>query len=292
MAKKTIFLKCLLTGFIYALLTCIVQVPIGSALCSIFDTPKDPMVTPDMVPPLLFSLFIVGAVMAFFYYLYGYLFADTSKWKQGMKFGMFVFLSNYAPQVFFLDATKGIRALITGGFAVIQIELFDFIILIGTVLLMVRYMPYRANEEKSNNKISWWKCFACGGVYALSVFLFYEIILPLFGFENMASGLNVSSDNIIFFYSVLLSGFVLTGILVSYYAHRVTAISKRGHFIIAYGALIWCTFDLTMIPLGFGMLETVLFIIISMIGFVTIRATYNLKRNMKADFVAHKNVSV
>lgn len=275
-AKKTIFLKCLLTGFIYALLTCIVQVPIGSALCSIFDIPKDPMVTPDMVPPLLFSLFIVGVVMAFFYYLYGYLFADTSKWKQGMKFGMFVFFSNYAPQVFFLDATKGIKALITGGFPVIQIELFDFIILIGTVLLMVSYMPYRANEEKSDNRVSWWKCLVYGGIYALSIFLFYEIILPLFGFENIASGLNVSNDNLAFFYSVMLSGFVLTGALVSYYTHKIADVSTQGRFFIAYGAFIWCTFALTMIPLGFGIFTTILFIIISMIAFTATRAVYSM----------------
>lgn len=275
-SKENYFFKCLLTGFIYALLTCIVQVPIGSALCSIFDIPKDPMVTPDMVPPLLFSLFVVGVVMAFFYYLYGYLFADTSKWKQGMKFGMFLFLSNYAPQVFFLDATKGIKALITGGFPVIQIELFDFIILIGTVLLMVRYMPYRTNEEKSNQRTSWWKYFACGGVYAVSMFLIYEIILPLLGFKNMAYGLNVSNDNIIFFYGVMLVGFVLTGILVSYYAHKVADVHKRGSFFIAYGALIWCTFDLTMIPLGFGVFETISFIIISMIAFTTTRAVYSI----------------
>lgn len=275
-AKKTIFLKCLLTGFIYALLTCIVQVPIGSALCSIFDIPKDPMVTPDMVPPLLFSLFIVGVVMAFFYYLYGYLFADTSKWKQGMKFGMFVFFSNYAPQVFFLDATKGIKALITGGFPVIQIELFDFIILIGTVLLMVSYMPYRANEEKSDNRVSWWKCLVYGGIYALSIFLFYEIILPLFGFENIASGLNVSNDNLAFFYSVMLSGFVLTGALVSYYTHKIADVSKQGRFFIAYGAFIWCTFALTMIPLDFGIFTTILFIIISMIAFTATRAVYSM----------------
>ncbi len=272
--KRTIFLKGLLTGLIYALLTCIVQVPIGNALCLLFTLPKDPMITSDMVPPLLLSLFVVGVVMAFFYYLYGYLFASTSKWKQGMKFGMFVFLSNYAPQVFFLDATKGLKALITGGFPVIQIELFDFIILIGTVLLMVRYMPYRSNEEKSNNRISWWKCFVCGGVFAISIFLFYEIILPLFGFANMATGLKVSSDNILFFYSVMLAGFVLTGVLVSCYAHKIEDIRKRGRFFIAYGALIWCTFALTMIPLGFGVLTTILFIIISLIAFIATRIVY------------------
>ena len=151
--KKTIFFKSLLTGFIYALLTCIVQVPIGNALCLLLGNQPDQAITSEMVPPLLCSLFIVGVIMALFYYLYGYLFESTSKLKQGIKFAMFVLLSNYIPQVFFLDATKGIKALITGGFAVIQVELFDLLILIGTALLMVRYMPYRKNEEKSNNRI-------------------------------------------------------------------------------------------------------------------------------------------
>lgn len=274
--KKIILLKSLLTGFIYAFITCIVQVPVGSAVCRLLKVPTDPMVTPEMVSPLLLSLFIVGIVMALFYYLYGYLFEATAKWKQGMKFGMFVFLSNYAPQVFFLDATKGLKALLTGGFPVIQIELFDFIILICTALLMVRYMPYQNSKEKSSTKASWCKCLLCGGVFALFVFLFYEIILPLFGFENMASGLGVSSNNIIFFYSILLGGFVLTGFLVACYASKVANTNKQGSFITAFGALIWCTFSLTMIPLGFGVLTTALFIAISMLAFTATKLLYNL----------------
>ena len=43
-----------------------------------------------------------------------------------MKFALFIYFSNYMPQVFFLDAGNGWRALINGGFPVIQVELFDF----------------------------------------------------------------------------------------------------------------------------------------------------------------------
>ncbi len=274
--KKTIFLKSILTGFIYALITCIVQVPVGSALCLLMGTHPDQTITSDMVPPLLFSLFIVGAVMAFFYYLYGYLFESASKWKQGIRFGVFLGLSNYIPQVFFLDATKGIKALITGGFPVIQVELFDLIIIIATSLLMVRYMPYRSTEKKADNKTSWWKCLVCGGVFAICIYLFYEIILPVLGFSSMAEGLKVSGEHILFFYCVLLAGFVLTGITVSCYAYKIADVRKRVRFFIAYGALIWCTFDLTMIPLGFGVLTTILFMIISLIAFIATGFVYKL----------------
>lgn len=277
-AKKTILLKCLLTGLIYAILTCIVQVPIANVFLLIFNIQPDQMITSDKVPPLLFSLFIVGVAMAFFYYLYGYLFEATAKWKQGIKFGMFALLSNYIPQVFFLDATKGIQPLITGGFSVIQVELFDLLILIGTALIMVRYMPYINNEEKSNDRISWWKSFVCGVVFAVCIFLLYEIILPLLGVSSIASGLGVSSNNMLFFYNVLLGGFVLTGVLVSFYAHKIADISKRGNFFIAYGILIWCVFALTMIPLGFGVSATILFIAISLIAFTATRIIYYLFR--------------
>lgn len=276
MTRRTIFLKSLLTGFIYALITCIVQVHVGSALCWLLGVEPDSSIPSESVPLLLFSLFIVGVVMAFFYYLYGYLFESASKWKQGMKFGIFSALSNYIPQVFFLDATKGIKALITGGFPVIQVELFDLIIIIATSLLMVRYMPYRNTEEKADNKISWWKCLLCGGVFSICVCLFYEIMLPAIGFSSMAEGLNVSGEHILFFYCVLLSGFVLTGFLVSCYAYKIADVRKRLYFFIAYGALIWCTFDLTMIPLGFGVLTTILFMIISLIAFIATGFVYKL----------------
>ena len=277
--KKEFILKCILTGLVYAILTCIVQVPIGNVLLLIFGGEPDPMISSDRIPFLLFSLFIVGVIMAFFYYLYGYLFTATSKWKQGMKFGLFVLLSNYIPQVCFLDATKGIEALITGGFSVIQVEVLDFLILIGTSLIMVRYMPYRNHEEKANNKTSWWKCFVCGVVYAACLFLLHEFMLPLLGVGSMASGLDVSNENMFFFYSVMLAGFVLTGVLVSYYAQKIENVRKRGSFIIAFGGLIWCAFTITMIPLGFGVLPTILFSIISFIAFIAVTIVDNLLNN-------------
>ena len=274
--KKEIILKCILTGLVYAILTCIVQVPIGNVLLIIFGGEPDPMISFDKVPFLLFSLFIVGVIMAFFYYLYGYLFTATSKWKQGMKFGLFVLLSNYIPQVCFLDATKGIEGLITGGFSVIQVEFLDLLIIIGTSLIMVKYMPYRNHKENVNNKTSWWRCFVCGIVYAACLFLLHEIMLPLLGFGSMASGLDVSNENKFFFYSVMLAGFVLTGILVAYYAQKIENVREREGFIIAYGGLIWCAFTITMIPLGFGVLPTILFSIISFIAFIAVTIADNI----------------
>ena len=95
--KRTIFLKCLLTGLIYAVITCIVQVPVASVLLPILHVPLDTSIPSDAVPMLILSLFFEGVVMAFFYYMYGYLFASASKWKQGMKFSLFVCFSNYIP---------------------------------------------------------------------------------------------------------------------------------------------------------------------------------------------------
>ena len=71
---------------------------------------------------------------------------------------IFVYLSNYIPQVFFLDANKGLSA----------------------VLIIVQ-----------------------------------EFLLPLFGIPSMVSGLNVSTENIAFFYGVMIAGFIVAGILVS-----------------------------------------------------------------------------
>ena len=202
--KRIIFLKCILTGLIYAFVTCIVQVPIANVLFSLLNIQSDASIPEGMLPLLLLSIFIVGVAMALFYYWNGHLFSSTTKWKQGIKFATFVYLSNYIPQVFFLDANKGIKALITGGFPIIQVELFDLIILVVTVLLMVRYMPCRKYIENGTKKIIWWKCFVCGGVFALCLFLLQEFMLPLVGFSNMALGLGVSNENILFFYSCLL----------------------------------------------------------------------------------------
>lgn len=273
--KRTIFLKCILTGLIYAFVTCIVQVPIANVLFSILDIQSDASIPAGMLPLLLFSIFIVGVAMALFYYLNGHLFISTSKWKQGMKFVAFVYLSNYIPQVFFLDANKGISALITGGFPIIQVELFDLIILALTVLLMVRYMPCRYHSEKNTRKIIWWKCLVCGVVFAMCLFLLQEFILPLLGFSNMALGLGVSNENILFFYSVMMAGFIVTGFLVSYYVYRINDVRRRKTFFVEYGVLIWCAFDLTMIPLGYGMLATLLFITTSLMSFTVIRYAYS-----------------
>lgn len=273
--KKTIFFKCILTGLIYAFVTCVVQVPIANVLFSILDIQSDESIPAGMLPILLLSIFIVGMAMALFYYLNGHLFASTSRWKQAIKFSAFIYLSNYIPQVFFLDANKGISTLITGGFSIIQVELFDLIILVVTVLLMARYMPCRYQMENFTPKIIWWKCFVCGGVFAMCLFLLQELILPLVGFSNIALGLGVSSENIIFFYSVMIVGFIVTGFLVSVYVYRINDVQKRKTLFLEYAALIWCAFDLTMIPLGYGILATILFIITSLIAFIVIRYVYD-----------------
>lgn len=187
-----------------------------------------------------------------------------------MKFAIFVYLSNYITQVFFLDANKGIRALLNGGFPVVQVELFDLIILIVTVLLMVTYMPCCYKSKVTKNRIIWWKCLLCGGVFAGCLVVLQELVLPLFGFSNMVSGLNVSTENIPFFYSVMIADFIMAGVLISYYAYMVNKHTKE-KFCLEYGILIWCPFDLTMIPLGFGALATIIFIIVSMIAFTAIK---------------------
>ena len=92
----------------------------------------------------------------------------------------------------------------------------------------------------------------------------------------MASGLGVLDENILFFYVVMLTGFLFTGFIVSCYAYKIADTRKRGSFFTAYGVLIWCAFDLTMIPLGFGALATILFITISLIAFTSIRIVCNL----------------
>lgn len=140
---KQIYFKAILTGIIYAVITCVIQVPVADTLFSILKISSDTSISNEKVPMLLMSIFIVGIAMSVYYYKNGYLFYANSKWGQGVKFALFIYFSNYIPQVFFLDADKGFLTLIIGGFPVIQVELFDFFILFITVLLMITYMPCR-----------------------------------------------------------------------------------------------------------------------------------------------------
>lgn len=277
--KRSILSKCLLTGLLYAVITCIIQVPIANVLFSMLDLQSDTSISDDKLLLLLVSLFVVGIAMAWFYYLYGQLFAGKSKWISGLKFGVFVYLSNYIPQVFFLDANNGLEALIDGGFPVIQVELFDLIILIVTVLFMMSYMPYKESENincSKNNSLTWWKCLLAGVVFAIEMVVLQEMVLPLLGVQGMADGLCVSRENRVFFYSIMIAGFVLAGSLVFYYAMKNSKGELQNHFCLQYGMFIWCAFDLTMIPLGFGVLSTVIFIIVSLIGFVVLDSMCNL----------------
>ena len=279
--KKNILLKCLLTGLLYSVTTCIIQVPLANILFSLFDLQPDTSISEDMLLLLLLSLFVVGIAMAWFYYLYGQLFAGNSKWLSGLKFGLFIYLSNYIPQVFFLDAVNGITAFIGGGFPVIQVELFDFIILIITVLLLMRYMPYKESVNRNcspNNVLTRRKCFLAGVVFAIEMVVLQEIVLPLLGIQGMAEGLGVSKENRLFFYGVMISGFILAGGFVYYYVLKNRDIKDKvkNHFCLNYGLLIWCAFDLTMIPLGFGVFSTVIFIAVSLIGFVILDIICNL----------------
>ncbi len=270
-AKIAIVLKCILTGILYALVTCVVQVPVANALSLIIDIESDLSISDEMLPLLLFFIFIAGTAMALFFYLNAHLFSSAKKWKQGLKFALFVYFTNYIPQVFFLDANKGIKGLISGGFSVIQVELFDLIILVVTVLLMVTYMPCDYKSETPDIGGIGWKCLMCGCVYAGILVLLQEIVLPLFGFLNMASGLNVSKENMPFFYLVMILGFIMSGALVSLYVLKANDKHTKEKFLTGFAVLIWCTFDLTMIPLGFGVFATITFIIVSIIAFTLLK---------------------
>lgn len=279
--KKDILLKCFLTGSLYAVITCIIQVPIANAIFSVLDLQSDTSISDERLLFLLLSLFVVGIAMAWFYYLYGRLFAGNSKWLSGLKFGLFIYLSNYIPQVFFLDVVNGITAFIGGGFPVVQVELFDFIILIITVLLLMRYMPYKESVNRNcspNNVLTRRKCFWAGVVFAIEMVVLQEIVLPLLGIQGMAEGLGVSKENRLFFYGVMISGFILAGGFVYYYALKNRDIKDKvkNHFCLNYGLFIWCAFDLTMIPLGFGVFSTVIFIAVSLLGFVILDIICNL----------------
>lgn len=83
--------------------------------------------------------------------------SGKNKWIKGLKFSIFIYFSNYIPQVFFLDTTNGARKLFTGGFQVIQVELFDLIILVMTVLAMVHFLPCRYNDTDILNRNKLWK---------------------------------------------------------------------------------------------------------------------------------------
>lgn len=268
--RNKLIWKCILTGVIYSLVTCIIQVPVANYLFTVFNVQSDTSISGEQIPFLLLSIFIVGNLLALFYYRNGYLFSADHKWKQGFKFVMFIYLSNYIPQVFFLDANQGFSALINGGFLVIQVELFDFLILIITVLLMITYIPLPYYNEKKikKSKTSLLVCVLCGILFSTTIIVLQEFLLPIFKIQSIASSLHVLDINIPFFYGCMTIGFILAGYLVLYY----TLIAKytNKNFCLEYGILIWCAFDLTMIPLGFSVLSTVTFIIVSMIAFAIV----------------------
>ena len=264
--KRDIVKKSLLTGLIYAIVTCIVQVPISSLISSIFNLKMDSSISSEQLPLLLLTIFIVGISIAVFYYLFGYLFKANSKTKQGLKFATFIYLANYIPQVFFLDANNGLSEMLNSGFSIFQVEFYDLLILYITVLFMVKYMPLRDfNSGIEKNKFSY-KNIIVGIIFAIVLIMLSEAVLPIFGFESMANGLNVATENKLFFYVVMALGFTLTGSLVSYYSY----IKNNKSFCTLFGILIWSIFDLTMIPLGFGLVATLIFILISMLSFMTI----------------------
>lgn len=269
--NKEALLKSILTGIVYAIITCMIQVPVANTLFSILNIQSDTSISSERVPMLLLSIFMVGIAMAIFYYRNGHLFWANSKWKKGFRFALFIYFSNYFPQVFFLDADEGFSVLINGGFPVIQVELFDFLILMITVLLMITYMPcrYELRPEAGKNSEAWWKCALCGIVFSAALILLQEFLLPLLGIQGMAAGLNVSTENMPFFYGVMMAGFILAGILVSHYTLAAKCRNKNanGFFCLEYGVFIWCAFDLTMVPLGFGIISTMIFMIISIVAF-------------------------
>ena len=268
MKKKSLILKFILTGIIYSIITCLIQVPFANILFSILKIESNTSLSNEMLPLLLLSIFIVGFSMAYFYYKKGHLFFSQNKLKQSIKFALFIYLSNYIPQVFFLDANNGLQSLVDGGFPVIQVELFDFLILIFTVLLMGLFMPCKSKEENLKNKVKYWQCILCGIVFSMVMVILEEIFLPLFGIQSMAEGLNVSTSNMSFFYGVMIIGFILAGYLVSYNALKIR--NQNDYVCLYYGIFIWCAFDFTMLPLGFGIMPTISFIIVSIIAFILI----------------------
>lgn len=281
MKKKSLFFKCILSGLIYAIITCVVQVPLANLLYSLLGIEPDSSIKDEMVLPLILTLFIVGIALAVFYYHCGHLFYSNNKWLQGIKFSTFIYVTNYIPQVFFLDATKGAGALIKGGFPVIQVELFDFVILFITVLIMVLYLPCKYSSVADSDKKPIGKCVIFGIVFADLLFVINELLLPLIGFENMADGLKVAKENLLFFYLVMAAGFFITGSVVSFYGIKMAVSDGKKSFILLYGILVWSIFDLTMLPLGFGIIPTVLFIVASMISFAAIHFTTSAQSHVE-----------
>ena len=266
MDKSSIVRKSLITGFIYTLVTCIVQVPVSNLISSVFNLKSDSSISSEQLPFLLLTIFIVGLSIAVFYYFFGHLFKSNKKINTGLKFASFVYFANYIPQVFFLDANKGLNGLLNVGLAVFQVEFYDLLILFVTVLIMVQYMPLKNPDSDIKKQKFSYKDIVVGIIFATVLIILSEVVLPVFGFKNMADGLNVASENKLFFYVVMSIGFILTGFLVSYYSR----LENNKLFCIIFGILIWGVFDLTMIPLGFGLAATFLFIIISIIAFLII----------------------
>lgn len=266
-AKISIGLKCILTGMIYALVTCVVQVPVANLIFKLLNIKSDTTLEESQLPLLLLSILITGIGLAFFYYFYGHLFESKKRWVRNLKFSAFIYFSNYIPQVFFLDATNGISKLLKGGFPVIQVELFDLIILIITIMLMVQFMPCRCTSNNKDIKDNWLKNIISALVFASSLTIISEVVLPIFGFANMADGLQVANENKLFFYIVMYIGFLIAGILMAFMNNKAEK-SGSSNFILAFIILIWCSFDLTMIPLGFGIIATILFIIESIVSAV------------------------
>ena len=267
MKKTSLVFKFILTGLIYAVITCIVQVPLANLLYSLLGIEPDNGIKDEMVLLLILTIFIVGIALAMFYYFCGHLFHSNQRWLQGIKFASFIYLTNYIPQVFFLDATNGAGAFIKGGFPVIQVELFDFVILFITVLIMVCYLPCKYTPAADTEKKHLVQNLISGILFAGLLIAINELLLPLIGFESMADGLNVAAENRLFFYLVMAAGFFITGTVVSFYSVKVAALYDKKSFIPLFGILVWSIFDLTMLPLGYGIIPTILFIAASMISF-------------------------
>lgn len=192
--KKEFIFKSLLTGLIYAITTIIIQVSFANFLSSILNLQPEAALSDQTVILLLISIFIVGIAMAIFYYITGSIFKSKNKWIKGIKFALFIYFSNYIPQVFFIDANKGFLSFINGGFPIVQVEIYDFLILLITALLMVTYMPHKDVFKEKENRVNcmWWKLILCGLVFSTTLIATHEILLPLIGIANISEGLNVS----------------------------------------------------------------------------------------------------
>ena len=64
------------------------------------------------------------------------------------------------------------------------------------------YMPCRCTSNNKDIKNNWLKNIISALVFASSLTIISEVVLPIFGFVNMADGLQVANENKLFYLSL------------------------------------------------------------------------------------------